>query len=86
MVLQRSQDDLNQLDQDLKDWERLYWAQSKTLDTGLVRIILIWGPFRRELVWPLRSGEVDDAVRRLHLPKGVTVRWEPVSEVLLTPH
>jgi hypothetical protein len=85
MVLQRSSDDLRQLDEDLRDWERIYTQRWFTVP-GLVRhrIILKYGSFRREVIWPLSSGEVDDAIRRLHLPKGVTVRWEPVKEVLLS--
>lgn len=69
------------LKQDLKDWEALYRQHAQ--GRPLVTIILKYGPFRRKVMWPLDPGEVDDAVRRLHLPSGVTVRWEYTPMVLL---
>lgn len=70
------------VDRDIKDWERLYQHNYG----APYRITLIYGSFRRELVWAFKDGgEVDDAITRLHLPPGVTVRWEPIREVLLLP-
>ena len=79
---------LNQLEQDLADWGVAYTERARLEPFSprpQIKIILKLAGFKREVVWPLFPGEVDDAVGRLHLPSGVTVRWEPINEVLLTP-